>query len=204
MRASNAAKPSRPRHYILSPSIAENSWARSKERPVISTRFLMWFAQHFKSQPLAICCWSGSLADIEPLLWWYEPSDWKQFYIPTLDAHDGNPPDMTKKVDTDHVISVGSTLYPTGRQVHYENRPKFGPAMNLLPSKVHGYRPAQVEPNADTYVKVADVRSLERGVTVERMLVGTAAEDWMRNIPKTNLPANGRAVVATSKLNGWY
>lgn len=174
------------------------------KRPVISYKFLLWFAQHFKDQPLAICCWSGSLTDIEPLLWWYEPSNPNQFYIPTFDAHDGNPPDMTKKVDTDHTISVGSTLHPTGHQVRYENQPKFGPAMHLLPSKVHGYRPARVEPNADTYAKVADVRRLERGVTIERMLVGKAAEAMFANLPKSQLPQDGRAVVSISKMDGWY
>jgi len=30
--------------------------------------------------------------DAEPLLWWYEPSDEENLFIPTMDAHDGGPP----------------------------------------------------------------------------------------------------------------
>ena len=79
------------------------------KRPKLSESFLEGFKELYPNSHLAVCCWDGTV-EAEPLLWWYEPLDKNNLFIPTMDAHDGNAPDLNAKVTMDHSIFVGSTL----------------------------------------------------------------------------------------------
>jgi hypothetical protein len=123
------------------------------KRPIISTKFLIGFGNLYPNQPIAVCCWDGHLA-AEPLLWWYVPTNKDVLFVPTMDAHDGNSPDVNAKVATDHIISVGSTSFDrVGRhfRVNYNN---FLPmeAAELLPAHVYGAQIRSLVKNGDMFV----------------------------------------------------
>lgn len=130
-------------------------------RPTITERFLVGYGQLYPNQPIAVCCWDGTI-QAEPLLWWYTPRDKNSFFIPTMDAHDGNPPKLTEAVQTDHIISVGSANshnvghhYPV---LYKDSIPKE--AAGLLPTHVYGTKLGSTYKNGDMFV---DTNKLSAG-----------------------------------------
>lgn len=151
------------------------------KRPSVTKRFLEGYGKLYPNQPIAVCCWDGSI-EAEPLLMWYVPRDRTTLFVPTMDAHDGDAPRVGEKVFTDHIISVGAVGPTSGSRVVYNQRIPAEVA-ELLPTHVHGTRlPAWIE-NDDCFVKTAplhqDARDaltrraesvlLERGDYVSRM-----------------------------------
>lgn len=145
------------------------------KRIALSYRFLMGFNKLYADQPVAVCLWKGSVV-AEPLLWWYEPKDKATLFVPTMDAHDGNGPDLEANVDTDHIVSVGSNLLEESRRynrVHYKS--SLPPvAKQLLPMYVYGTQLPDTLKNGDMFLKVADLKlkgdkysypSIKRGVS---------------------------------------
>jgi hypothetical protein len=138
------------------------------KRPSISESFLEGFGKLYPDHQIAVCCWDGKV-EAEPLLWWYEPQDTTLYFVPTMDAHDGNPPNPEAYVHCDHVISVG---HASGKQVHYttDNIPET--ARNLLPTNVHGVRLPGRMRNGDMHIVVADIKeqynALHDGPTIIR------------------------------------
>jgi hypothetical protein len=132
-----------------------------EKRIALSYRFLMGFNKLYADQPVAVCLWKGSV-EAEPLLWWYEPKDKGTLFVPTMDAHDGNGPDLEANVDTDHIISVGSNQLDDSRRynrVHYKT-PLTGVAKGLLPTYVYGTELPGTMKNGDMFFKVADLKQL--------------------------------------------
>lgn len=143
------------------------------KRPFISNEYLTEYGKLYPEQPIAVCCWNGQV-EAEPLLWWYEPKTPEQLFIPTLDAHDGKAPRLDVNVDTDHVISVGSTSSPHGNRVHYSGTITDN-VKNLLPLFVHGTRLPRRLRNGDCFVKTASLHPTKEsyltkgsGVEIER------------------------------------
>jgi hypothetical protein len=138
----------------------------------------------YPGQPIAVCCWSGEAVP-EPLLWWYEPTDKNNLFIPTMDAHDGFAPNLEAMVDTDHVISVGSNIDPTGSRVGYLDT-ITGVAKDLLPTLVHGHRPPRRIKNGDTFVNLTELKATKRvGLKIKR-------------------GANITNIHFTGEMNGWH
>jgi hypothetical protein len=125
------------------------------KRPTITTKFLLGFSDLYKDQPIAICCWDGEI-EAEPLLWWYPPKDKSNFFIPTMDAHDGNAPRLTDVVQTDHIISVGSAQSDRVGH-HYKVRytdPLTKEITDLLPTYVYGMKLGSTYKNGDMFVDI--------------------------------------------------
>jgi hypothetical protein len=136
------------------------------KRPSVRTQFLMHYGRMYPKQPVALCCWSGRV-EADPLLWWYEPSDPMNLFIPTMDAHDGGPPDLNATVQTDHIISVGSNILPTGSTVEYQDFLYEGAP--LLPTKVHGTKLFGLAKNGDTFVHINTMREkMNNGARIKR------------------------------------
>lgn len=146
-----------------------------EKRPEVSMEFLIGYGILYPDQPVALCCWSGSV-DAAPLLWWYEPKDSENLFIPTMDAHDGKAPDLNANVHVDHIISVGSNLVSTGETVHYEDFLYEGAP--LLPKKVHGAKFKGSMKNGDMFVSVADLHSKERGALIKRAGQESPLNGW--------------------------
>ena len=148
----------------------------ASKRPVLNAVALGAFEALYPGWPLAVCCWDGTL-EAEPLLWWYEPMLPDQLLAPALDAHDGQPPRTDAIVEVDHHVAFGSTLRPTGLEVHYqddarvddrraapswivpyerpaaeEQLPRPVASTALLPRQVHGTRIQRAMPNGDFWL----------------------------------------------------
>lgn len=145
------------------------------KRPTVSNEFLIGYGVMYPNQPVALCCWKGSV-EPAPLLWWYEPKDKDTLFVPTMDAHDGKAPDVEAEVSVDHIISVGSNLFANGSMVYYEDFLYEGAP--LLPKKVQGIKFKGRMKNGDMFVSVADVRSKERGALIKRANFHTEMNGW--------------------------
>lgn len=131
------------------------------KRPQISGKFLTGFSQLYKDQPIAVCCFDGTI-EAEPLLWWYSPKDSNSFFIPTMDAHDGDAPKLTAAVQTDHIISVGSSLNHRVGHTHpvLYKTPIPNEVRSLLPEYVYGTKLGSTYKNGDMFV---DANALSAG-----------------------------------------
>lgn len=162
------------------------------KRPTISTKFLEGFSKLYKNQPIAVCCFDGTI-EAEPLLWWYEPKMDGVLFIPTMDAHDGGPPKLSEAVQTDHIISVGSSQnsrvghhYPVS---YKEAIPKD--VRSLLPSYVYGTKLKSTYKNGDMFVDPNNM--------------GTASTSY-KDIPKAIRGANMIEAATTGlqfEMFGW-
>lgn len=125
---------------------------REDRRPTFSDAFIEGCSALYQD-PIAIACWAGSI-QTDPLLLWYVPSDPTLFRIPTMDAHDGNAPDVNAEVDTDHILSVSASK-TTGNPVFYSDKIPIE-VRNLLPIYVHGTSIRHRIPNGDVFITVSD------------------------------------------------
>lgn len=164
----------------------------AERRPSVSSDFLIGYNELYDGQPIAVCCWDGSI-EAEPMLWWYEPTNSNALFIPTMDAHDGKAPKLGVKVDTDHLISVGSTNGNIGDKVRYRDANKIpSDVKELLPLLVHGKKVHDRQPNGDSFVSVNTLHS-----TREQMFSGGApAVELVRY-------ANAQKLSSTV-MNGWH
>lgn len=164
----------------------------AERRPSVSSDFLIGYNELYDGQPIAVCCWDGSI-EAEPMLWWYEPSNSNALFIPTMDAHDGKAPKLGVKVDTDHLISVGSTNGNIGDKVRYRDASKIpAEVKELLPLLVHGKKVYDRQPNGDSFVSVSTLHS-----TREQMFSGGA--------PAVELVRYAKAQkLSSTVMNGWH
>lgn len=152
---------------VLADNVAQVPEALEKvpenKRPAVSADFLKAYGELYPNQPVALCCWNGAV-EAEPLLWWYEPKNPETLFVPTMDAHDGSAPDLNADVDTDHIVSVGSTIsisrsYYTGTVLYSSS---LGEAANLLPKHVVGTKLVGHYKNGDCFVNVSELNNSDR------------------------------------------
>lgn len=132
-------------------------------RPKANHALFAAFGKLYPDWPLAVCAWDGTIK-AEPLLWWYEPKDPGQLFLPALDAHDGGPPKIGAKVPVDHTLVVGSVTAPKGIEVGFRDvipahlRP-------FLASKVVGTYIAEGMElvNGDFHIAISNVASGHSG-----------------------------------------
>lgn len=89
-------------------------------RPLANGEIFDAYDRFYPNWKMALCSWSG-IIEAEPLLWWYEPKDPSQLFMPALDAHDGHAPRVESTVGVDHTIVVGSATAPKGYAVHFRD-----------------------------------------------------------------------------------
>lgn len=151
------------------------------KRPNLSWQLLTGLSKLYPDQPLAVCCWSGSVK-AEPLLWWYEPKDKSTLFWPTMDAHDGGAPNPKAVVETDHIIMAGSSLKPISKYaqgnvvVYTDEIPKE--VRTLLPNQAFGADLPSRMMNGDIFLKTEDVTFTKDGkfhVPIAKR--GTSASD---------------------------
>lgn len=130
------------------------------KRPRITPRFLSALESLYPGWPLAVCCFEGELEAPEPLLWWYEPKFPSYLFAPAIDAHDGNPPDITQRVRRDHTIVFASefsdrylesSLYYDLAEVPVEHQWLF--SRKICGAEIHG-----LTGNGDFVLPVDQVR----------------------------------------------
>lgn len=78
------------------------------------------YDQLYPGWPVAVCCWAGQV-EAEPLFWWYDPMYEKHLFMPALDAHDGEPPQLDTEVAVDHFLITGHDR--GGYEVRFRAKP---------------------------------------------------------------------------------
>ena len=80
-----------------------------KRPPLNDAIFEAYSTTLYPDWAIALCCFNNRDAqDATPMLWWYEPSDPGELFLPTLDCHTGDVPDLNAMVRLDHTIVLGS------------------------------------------------------------------------------------------------
>lgn len=150
-----------------------------EKRPGISLQFYSEFNKIYPDHQVAVCCWNGEVY-AEPVLWWYVPRNLETLFIPTMDAHDGNPPNPRATVTTDHLISIGRRV-PDQKlsDVRYTgNIPND--VLGLLPNQVRATRLQGNMHNGDVFCPTSFLKSdqLMRGMNKETISARFELNGW--------------------------
>ncbi|MFY9457776.1 MAG: hypothetical protein WAP23_02500 [Candidatus Spechtbacterales bacterium] len=89
-------------------------------RPPLNTPIFETYSEWYPAWgAIALCCFNNKYArDATPMLWWYEPIDPEELFLPGLDCHTGGIPDLNAHVRVDHTIAVASYRMPATSGVH--------------------------------------------------------------------------------------
>jgi len=128
----------------------------AEKRPAIPREMIEGYLKLYSGWTIAICCFSGTV-EAEPLLWWYEPKDASKLFLPTLDAHDGNAPNVDAEVQMDHVLIVGSSETLPGVKVDFTDTIPSG-VKPFLTSRAYQEKFQGKMPNGDFYLSVEQLR----------------------------------------------
>jgi len=127
------------------------------KRPALNPALFDAYARWYPNWTVALCCFNNRRAQLaKPLLWWYEPSIPDQLFLPTLDCHTGDVPDLNATVAVDHVIAVGSHRMVGGEPVRYRSRPPR--VRSYLLNSVIARPYSGQSPNGDFICALDDVR----------------------------------------------
>ncbi len=83
-------------------------------RPTIPPRFLIALSRMYPGWGFVACCFSGEDFEdkaLDPVVLWYRPLAGREetLFAPAVDAHDGNPPDLSSMVLRDHTLAFGDS-----------------------------------------------------------------------------------------------
>lgn len=120
------------------------------KRPEIKKEFFEALDKWYANWPVAVCCFEAKKVDAAPLLWWYEPKSTKFFFLPALDAHNGEVPVLDANVEVDHTIAIVSD---PGHGVTVRYRDTLSDDIKpYLPERVDGHQLKGTYKNGDFYV----------------------------------------------------
>ena len=82
-------------------------------RPPPNPALFEAYARWYPDWTMALCCFNNAHAALAtPMVWKYQPSQPEHLFLPTLDCHTGDVPDLQAGVRPDHTIAVGSNIRP--------------------------------------------------------------------------------------------
>jgi hypothetical protein len=126
------------------------------KRPTVNPALFEAYARWYPGWTIALCCFNNRRAKLaNPLLWWYEPIDPGTLFLPALDCHTGDVPDVGGNVIVDHVVAVGSYRMTGGNWVEYRSAPAA--VRPYLCDHVLGERYRGTLPNGDFVCALADL-----------------------------------------------
>lgn len=145
--------------YSLQVALRKVDLAR---RPELPKDMLAAYAKWYPGWTLSLWCFNNTdKKKAKPALIQYDPTaqkDKNDFFIPTLDAHDGNAPDLKAEVALDHTVFVGTNDMNSSYFPSYSD-PRIAPGvLELLPKKVRGRNITTSLPNGDLWYKRADLK----------------------------------------------
>ncbi len=139
-----------------------------EKRPELSESLRAFFRERCAGWSFAVCCFSSEKPiDAQPIALEYTPFDSTHLYFPTVDAHDGERPDLSALVDVDHTFifeHAGQFEVPgRERQPHYAIRsvklddevPEF-----LRERKYRFVTVKGKQLNGDTYINIPDMSAI--------------------------------------------
>lgn len=113
-------------------------------RPALNADMIKAYTKWYPGWAIAVCCFNNADAkEAKPLLFSYEPSKQANpddFFVPTLDAHDGKVPNLTARVDVDHTVFIATKDMASNRAttVYYRDSGVAPGIAELLPKAVMG------------------------------------------------------------------
>jgi hypothetical protein len=88
------------------------------KRPAVNPALFDAYASWYPGWTVALCCFNNRRMRLaNPLLWWYQPMDRDRLFLPALDCHTGDVPDVEAHVRVDHVVAVASYRMAGGGRV---------------------------------------------------------------------------------------
>lgn len=139
-----------------------------QKRPALNPILFEVYARWYPEWTIALCCFDNREAKLaQPLLWWYKPMYEEKLFLPALDCHTGDVPDLNAKVLVDHTVAVSSykwdgesleekrfagVYYRDSIPVHIKP---------FLPDKVIGDIYQERMPNGDFTCDLNDVRQFQ-------------------------------------------
>lgn len=131
-----------------------------EKRPRFSSDWFLAYDIWYPEWTFYLCCFNNKdAARANPLLWYYQPSNTERIFLPALDSHTGDIPDLRAYVQRDHAIVVGSCCDMTyGEEVRYTDTIPPSIKAYLVPEVV-GVPSLHGEwPNGDFFYNVNHVR----------------------------------------------
>lgn len=131
---------------------------KPERRPQLAPAIFEAYSKWYPGWTFALCCFNSREATQgEPMLWWYEPLNPKQLFFPALDAHSGEPPDLSARVQVEHDLAVSVADMDGGIVVKY--RDAVAPEVAAyLPKRVLGRHLGSWQPNGDFVFDLNSVR----------------------------------------------
>lgn len=131
-----------------------------EKRPALNSALFEAYARWYPDWPIALCCFNNRDSQLAtPMLWWYEPTNAEHLFLPALDAHDGNAPDLDATVRVNHAVMVSATVMLRGETVHYTDKIPDDVHQLLLPIKVLGRQFDMPMENGDFIVSLSKLRA---------------------------------------------
>jgi hypothetical protein len=127
-------------------------------RPAPNRAIFSAYAKHYPGWHMALCCYDGAI-EAEPMVFWYEPLFPKRLFAPALDAHDGNPPDLNRRVHRDHYVFFAAKQAKRGILVDKERLVNTIPLPHqpLFVDHFAGAHLTGTYPNGDFWLDVQDL-----------------------------------------------
>jgi len=134
------------------------------KKPDIGEELKNFFKTEYAGWSFAVCCFDSTKAiDAQPIAFEYTPFNKDFLYFPSLDAHDGGAPDLTKSVRADHTIIFEHTGKMNDNQTYYMESVKLdAPVPEFLQERK--YRLAHMNghvKNGDTFIKISEMNDID-------------------------------------------
>jgi len=129
------------------------------KRPRINREIFEAYAKWYPNWPIALCCFEAQKSvENQPMLWWYLPTSHDTLFLPGLDGHSGQVPNLKEKVGREHSIVVGTTaqIKSKGSKVRYGSD-LSSDLKKFIPEYVVGGEVHLTTPNGDFQVRAAEV-----------------------------------------------
>jgi hypothetical protein len=82
---------------------------KPEKRPSLPSWLLPAYGEWYQNWTAALCCFNNTeAAEADPMLWLYQPMYPDTLFLPALDAHDGEKPDLDARVRLDHSVMLSA------------------------------------------------------------------------------------------------
>jgi hypothetical protein len=128
-----------------------------EKRPALNPELFAAYAEWYPGWTIALCCFNNEKAALaHPMLWWYQTMFANHLFLPTLDGHTGDVPDLKAQVAVDHTLAVSSYQMKDGNPVFYTGN--IMAIDSYLARKVIGEKYYREMTNGDFVCNLNDVR----------------------------------------------
>lgn len=131
-------------------------------RPEISDSLKEFFKKEYKGWSFAVCCFSSNeVIDSQPIAFEYEPVNSDIIFYPTMDSHDGEAPDFTERIKSDHTF-----IFEHSGEMKKEYEMESIQLNSQVPSILQNrkYRNSYEDGydfNGDTFISLSEMSALE-------------------------------------------